>query len=630
MSVTFDTPVVVEFATTTSLTFNMTGVTSGQPIIVTALCSSTEFANGATVSGMGYTATLVQYAARNESFAQWILTGGSGTSGTITVTGLPSDIWAGFAVACVGASIASGLSAIESYGNSGSSSAVTSMTWSGLNINAANSGALYFAVLAAVAGSINGFPSGFTTSTANNGTYTYGALSTLSAPPVGALPATWTSTVAAGWNFGGLTVLAATPSYQVVFNANGGTGTMANEVASAPTALTSNAFTYAGFVFTGWNTIAGGSGTAYANAATYPFTTSATLYAQWAPANPIVTFNANGGSGTMSPQSEPYGTVADLTPNAFTLTGYNFVGWNTAADGTGTAYANQQSFTFVANVTLYAQFVIDQYVIADTSATSGVRWQSPTPGQATLVGHVNQLLTTHSSLFVYDGAVIGTDPTLAGTAVSLGVGMLAQTFTVGAPVNLGSVLLALGALGAGQDVLVTLQADSGGSPSGTPLVGCVVPPEWLPSGVASGPSIYSVPLPYALAAGTYWIVLQPGSDLLSYGISQLLAGVDDVQLTQSTAVSGASVYSGGSWTTETYGFGVYLRDYTGSQLRAIADDAIPGLAFSVPAKVASYNYTSGQLTNVFEWVVRSLNVTPNVLCRDDASFEVTIGSAVVV
>lgn len=255
-------------------------------------------------------------------------------------------------------------------------------------------------------------------------------------------------------------------------------------------------------------------------------------------------------------------------------------------------------------------------------------WQAPTPGQATLVGHVNQLLTTHASAFTYNGAAIGTDPTLTGSATALGNTMLAQTFSVASPVNLGRVDLALGAIGAGQDVLVTLQADSGGVPSGIALVGCVVPPEWLPSGIASGPSIYTVALPQSLAAGTYHIVLQPGSDLLAGGYSQALAGINDVQLTQSTLTSGAQVYTGGSWVSETYGFGVYLRDNTGTLLRAITDDAIPNLTFPLPAKVTSYNYTSGLLTNVYEWVTRSLNVTENLLCRDDASFESSIGSAV--
>jgi len=74
---------------------------------------------------------------------------------------------------------------------------------------------------------------------------------------------------------------ASSPSYTVAFNGNGGTGSMANETNSAPKALTNDAFARTGYTFTGWNTAANGSGTSYANGATYAFSASATLYAQW-------------------------------------------------------------------------------------------------------------------------------------------------------------------------------------------------------------------------------------------------------------------------------------------------------------------------------------------------------------
>lgn len=67
----------------------------------------------------------------------------------------------------------------------------------------------------------------------------------------------------------------------VTFDANGGTGTMADQTASTATALITNTFTRAGYTFTGWNTAADGSGTAYADRASYPFSADATLYAQW-------------------------------------------------------------------------------------------------------------------------------------------------------------------------------------------------------------------------------------------------------------------------------------------------------------------------------------------------------------
>jgi hypothetical protein len=76
-----------------------------------------------------------------------------------------------------------------------------------------------------------------------------------------------------------------TSSNTVTFNANGGSGNMANQTSSAAANLTSNSFTRTCYAFTGWNTAANGTGTAYADGANYPFTSSTTLYAQWASQN---------------------------------------------------------------------------------------------------------------------------------------------------------------------------------------------------------------------------------------------------------------------------------------------------------------------------------------------------------
>ncbi len=141
------------------------------------------------------------------------------------------------------------------------------------------------------------------------------------------------------------------PSYTVTFNNNGGTGSMTNETHNVPTALTLNTFTRTGYTFSGWNTAANGSGTAYADGATYPFTASVTLYAQWAA---TVIFNNNGGTGTMANETETVPTA--LTLNTFTRTGYTFSGWNTAANGSGTAYADGATYPFTVSVTLYAQW----------------------------------------------------------------------------------------------------------------------------------------------------------------------------------------------------------------------------------------------------------------------------------
>jgi uncharacterized repeat protein (TIGR02543 family) len=144
------------------------------------------------------------------------------------------------------------------------------------------------------------------------------------------------------------------PSYNVTFNANGGSGSMATETENAPTALSADSFTRSGYTFAGWNTSASGAGTAYGNDATFPFTANTTLYAQWTRNPTTVTFNANGGSGSMAAETKNVPTA--LSADAYTRAGYSFTGWNTSASGNGTAYAAGATYSFAANTTLYAQW----------------------------------------------------------------------------------------------------------------------------------------------------------------------------------------------------------------------------------------------------------------------------------
>lgn len=79
------------------------------------------------------------------------------------------------------------------------------------------------------------------------------------------------------------------------------------------------------------------------------------------PTELTVTFEANGNAeypveGTMAPQTVTAKTDTVLTTNTFTREGYNFTGWNTAADGTGTSYADGATVNLTENTTLYAQW----------------------------------------------------------------------------------------------------------------------------------------------------------------------------------------------------------------------------------------------------------------------------------
>jgi len=167
-------------------------------------------------------------------------------------------------------------------------------------------------------------------------------------------------------------------TYTVTFDTNGGDGgSTATQTLdyNTPTALTANGFTKTGYTFSGWNTLANGTGTAYADEADYTIgTANVTLYAQWTINTYTVTFDGNtSDGGSTATQTLDYNTPTALTANGYTKTGYTFSGWNTLANGTGTAYADEADYTIgTANVTLYAQWTINTYTVTfDTNGGDG-------------------------------------------------------------------------------------------------------------------------------------------------------------------------------------------------------------------------------------------------------------------
>ena len=69
-----------------------------------------------------------------------------------------------------------------------------------------------------------------------------------------------------------------------------------------------------------------------------------------------ITFNANGGSGSVETINTYFGAANTIPPNTLTRTGYTFSHWNTKSDGSGTSYATGSSITPLGNVVLYAQW----------------------------------------------------------------------------------------------------------------------------------------------------------------------------------------------------------------------------------------------------------------------------------
>jgi photosystem II stability/assembly factor-like uncharacterized protein len=117
-----------------------------------------------------------------------------------------------------------------------------------------------------------------------------------------------------------------------------------------------------------WSVVSG-DGSFNEDSSRFTPASDATILASFSIKTYTVTYDANGGSGSMTDESSPYDSNAVVTvlSNSFTRSEYSFSDWNTAANGSGTSYDPDDEFNISANTTLYAQ------------------WQPSTPQGATYI-----------------------------------------------------------------------------------------------------------------------------------------------------------------------------------------------------------------------------------------------------
>jgi len=117
-----------------------------------------------------------------------------------------------------------------------------------------------------------------------------------------------------------------------------------------------------------------------------------------------VTFHANGGVGNMSKQQFLPGQAQVLRTNAFTRTGHIFTNWNTVANGSGTAYENNQSIIISNDMNLHVQWQANTYTLTLNPNGGTV---SPTTKQVTYGASVGTLPTPIRAGYVFQGWRIG-------------------------------------------------------------------------------------------------------------------------------------------------------------------------------------------------------------------------------
>lgn len=128
--------------------------------------------------------------------------------------------------------------------------------------------------------------------------------------------------------------------------------------------LSSNKPSRNGYIFNGWQAQINGKAVDYQPGATLSYDPDVkgsviTLKAKWTAWKHTVHYNANGGDQNSVPtdQTKTFDQAMILSDKKPTRHGYNFVRWNTKADGTGTSYEVKGNYNHDQNggtVTLYA------------------------------------------------------------------------------------------------------------------------------------------------------------------------------------------------------------------------------------------------------------------------------------
>jgi uncharacterized repeat protein (TIGR02543 family) len=129
----------------------------------------------------------------------------------------------------------------------------------------------------------------------------------------------------------------------------------------------------ADFTFDGWSTSADGNGDSYSEGDTFIITSNTTLFARWSAVTYSVTYHPNeADSGSIPVDNTDYkegDTVTVKSPTDLSRSGYNFVSWNEAANGTSNTHNPSETFVITGEVDLYAQWGLDYTALySDTGA----------------------------------------------------------------------------------------------------------------------------------------------------------------------------------------------------------------------------------------------------------------------
>ena len=325
------------------------------------------------------------------------------------------------------------------------------------------------------------------------------------------------------------------PKLTVVYNGCGATeGEMEDQTVlqGIEAKIRENVYVKKDHKFLGWGTTET-SGVVYKDKVSVTFQVSTTLYAVWEHNLTSVSFDSNGGKGTMPQQVLETNTETSLNPNRFTKEDMVFGFWNTKKDGSGTQYKDKSGLSTEDPVTLYVQW-------ANPLQSSDVVWKSGEiykvlsnvvipervsiegSGTVTLLLCDGAILDVVQGIAVLDGQTLIVDTEGSGTGVlnarSVGTHKAAIGGNDGADGDCGTIIVKNGlvnaSLGSGANEAAAIGAGQGGT-KGTILIsgGTVIADascEGTGHGAGIGGSRYNGGVYIAVSGGA--VVARSGED----------------------------------------------------------------------------------------------------------------------
>lgn len=182
--------------------------------------------------------------------------------------------------------------------------------------------------------------------------------------------------------------------FKIVFDDNGGSGGPGTVYGNGYTMIPARVPVKSSYDFVGWDTSPSATVAVYSPGDWLYLTASMTLYAVWELETVCtLTYNLNGGNGTLAPVTQPRGTVITLDSGSnLTRSGYNFFGWALSPNASTPDYSGSASYTLNASTTLYALWlpegtapaVCDIYYYSN-DGTNNVTWLSSHVGQTVTI-----------------------------------------------------------------------------------------------------------------------------------------------------------------------------------------------------------------------------------------------------